>query len=242
MSHRCRTLPWDSEFFGHRIARLDGPSLRPDEIESIVEWCQARRVECLYFLAGSNCPETITTAEQNGFGLKDLRVTYEAKSAFGTRDIGRCSGGSLKVRTSTPADLGRLVEIARVAHLDSRFFFDHRFDRERAAALYEVWIRKACANNHVLVGEVEGQPAGYFSCHRIGEHAGGIGLVAVDARCHGQGLGRAMLNAALDWFVEQEITEVRVVTQGRNVAAQRLYQGAGFRTRTVEIWYHKWWD
>jgi hypothetical protein len=24
------------------------------------------------------------------------------------------------------------------------------------------------------------------------------------------------------------------------VAAQRLYQGAGFRTEDVKIWYHRW--
>ena len=31
-----------------------------------------------------------------------------------------------------------------------------------------------------------------------------------------------------------------VVTQGRNVAAQRLYQSAGFRTAAVQLWHHCW--
>jgi hypothetical protein len=33
---------------------------------------------------------------------------------------------------------------------------------------------------------------------------------------------------------------VQVITQGRNYAAQRLYQRAGFVTRKTELWYHKW--
>jgi ribosomal protein S18 acetylase RimI-like enzyme len=35
---------------------------------------------------------------------------------------------------------------------------------------------------------------------------------------------------------------VSVVTQGRNVAAQRLYQRAGFVTASTQLWYHRWLD
>jgi hypothetical protein len=31
-----------------------------------------------------------------------------------------------------------------------------------------------------------------------------------------------------------------VVTQARNVPAQRLYQKCGFITRSVELWFHRW--
>ena len=34
--------------------------------------------------------------------------------------------------------------------------------------------------------------------------------------------------------------EVSVVTQGHNVASQRVYQATGFRTSSAEAWYH-WW-
>ena len=51
MIDRCRHLSWDSEFFGLRIARLDGARLHPDEVEKIDRWCIAERIDCLYFLA-----------------------------------------------------------------------------------------------------------------------------------------------------------------------------------------------
>jgi hypothetical protein len=35
---------------------------------------------------------------------------------------------------------------------------------------------------------------------------------------------------------------VLVVTQGRNYAAQRLYQRNQFRTCEVQLWYHKWYS
>jgi hypothetical protein len=49
-----------------------------------------------------------------------------------------------------------------------------------------------------------------------------------------------MVLAALDWFEMQGAKETTVVTQGRNVAAQRLYQQCGFITKTVQFWFHKW--
>ena len=51
---------------------------------------------------------------------------------------------------------------------------------------------------------------------------------------------KALIAAALDWCEAEGAEEVAVVTQGRNVAAQRLYQRCGFVTQRLELWYHKW--
>jgi ribosomal protein S18 acetylase RimI-like enzyme len=135
-----------------------------------------------------------------------------------------------------------LVRIARGAHIDSRFFFDSRFDREKAALLYETWIRKACdeRSGRVFVGDLSGEPVGYLTTTMLEENRGQLGLMAVDERFHGRGIGRAMLEESLRWFASQGVDRVSVVTQGRNVPAQRLYQAAGFLVRHVECWYHRW--
>jgi dTDP-4-amino-4,6-dideoxy-D-galactose acyltransferase len=242
MNHRCRLLDWDSEFFGCRIATLGGNRLAPQEVDEIMRWCADGKIDCLYFLADSRCADTATTAETNGFAFKDLRMTFEWKRSLGATGLRPQIGPQVKVRTHREPDLAAVVLIARSAHTDTRFFFDRRFDRDAAALLYETWIRKACAapDARVFVGETMGELAGYLSCHRSGPQAGHIGLAAVDPRFHGQGIGRAMIEAALRWFADQEITDISVVTQGRNVAAQRFYQSAGFLTRSIECWYHKW--
>ena len=38
----------------------------------------------------------------------------------------------------------------------------------------------------------------------------------------------------------RKIKKLYVVTQGRNIRAQRLYQKNGFIIKSSEIWYHKW--
>lgn len=45
---------------------------------------------------------------------------------------------------------------------------------------------------------------------------------------------------ALEWFAARDIQSVQVVTQGRTISAQRLYQNCGFMTHSVQLWYHKW--
>jgi dTDP-4-amino-4,6-dideoxy-D-galactose acyltransferase len=54
------------------------------------------------------------------------------------------------------------------------------------------------------------------------------------------GVGRALVVNAIRWFSGQGVDSVSVVTQGRNVRAQRLYQRCGFTTRSVELWFHRW--
>ena len=45
---------------------------------------------------------------------------------------------------------------------------------------------------------------------------------------------------AARWFEQEDAEKIRVVTQGRNVAAQRLYQKCGFASSSMEIWFHRW--
>lgn len=242
MSAACRFLEWDSEFFGCRIARYDKNSLSPHDLPAIDAWCKEARIDCLYFLADASSSESAETAQRAGFGFKDLRVTYEWRSSIAARGVDPRVGAEVGVRTFAENDLLELVRIARGAHTDTRFFFDMRFDPARAALLYEIWIRQACGGDAdaVFVGESGGIPAGYLSCHLTAPSAGHIGLAAVDRAQHGQGIGRAMIDHALGWFRDHAVSHITVVTQGRNVAAHRFYQSAGFLTKTVECWYHKW--
>ncbi len=160
------------------------------------------------------------------------------------------------VRAATAADLPLLRRLAAASHRDSRFYSDPHFARERCDALYAAWIERCCADpaGAVLVADgappapganVDG-PAGYITVAMqagLGDdgHRGGqIGLFAVAAAAQGRGLGGRLIDAALAWLHHQGATTVSVVTQGRNVRAQRMYQRSGMLTRSVELWYHRW--
>ena len=233
----CRLLDWDSKFFGRRIARANANRLTREGLRHIQGWCEAERIDCLYFLADSADAETVKLAEEANFHLVDVRMTLGGDLAEITPDR-----GSANVRPFQPADLPGLKEIARVSHRDSRFYYDRNFPRPLCDRLYETWIENSTRGyaQAVLVGEHQARPAGYITCHFAVAGGGQIGLFAVAQGAQGHGIGQQLVLAALGWFKRQRASEVTVVTQGRNVRGQRRYQNCGFSTRSVELWYHYW--
>jgi len=217
-------LEWDSNFWGVRIARVDTPD--------VDDWARANGVACAYLLVPSQDPFAAQRAEEHGFRCVDVRVELDAQT----------NRSGQPVREHTPDDLERLAAIARHNHADTRFYADPNFPREGCDRLYDTWIRNSCAGwaDAVLVAENDGAPAGYVSVHdRRG--VGSIGLIGVDPETRGRGVGESLVRGALDWCARNGLERCTVVTQGRNIGGQRVFQRCGFRTSSVALWFHKWW-
>jgi len=239
----CELLPWDTEFFGLPIGRVFGHTLDEQQAANIDEWGSREKIAGLYFLAQPDCTRTIQTAERSGFNLVDIRVTLECTHLDPLTSDTRKSADIL-IRPAQPQDLPGLQAIARTAHCDTRFFSDAHFSRARAEALYATWIELEYQGRaqQVFVAAVNSNSAvGYLSCHYDTTSAvGQIGLVGIDSNFRGQGLGQALVLTSLRWFAGQNARRVTVVTQGKNLAAQRLYQRCGFLIANLQLWYHKW--
>ena len=234
----CSILPWDSAFFGLKIARVVPSSLTQDITTQALAWCRSNGIDCLYLLAASDHPETMRLAEGAGFGLVDIRMNLGRHAG----DQERNPPPNESIRLYKESDLEVLEQIAASSHEDSRFFSDGRFPQERCRALFQTWIQRSCNGwaQAVFVAEVDGVPAGYCTCHLDG-NSGSIGLVALAPQAQGRALGRSLVDTALSYFRQHGVNEVAVATQGRNYRAQRLYQKCGFVTQSVMLWYHKWW-
>lgn len=236
----CQYLEWDSDFFGRRIARLMTNRLSTKTVEQVLHWCEANKIEGLYFLADTNDKRTVELAETHEFRLMDIRLTLERQ--IDDLSVIQKKANHKEIRPSKPEDIPILRAIAKVSHHDSRFYYDLNFPRSLCDNLYESWIEKSCNGyaDVVLVAEVQSRPVGYISCHLLKQSDGRIGLVGVDVKTQGKGVGRKLVDKSLAWFAEHDVKRVEVVTQGRNYRAQRLYQRAGFVTKSVQLWYHRW--
>jgi len=232
----CEPLEWDSAFFGRRIARAATAELTTESWRAVRGWCADHRTECLYFLAVADDRATTGLLESVGFHLVDVRVTLD-------REVTAADGNRPRqgTRAATPADVPALRRIAGAAHRNTRFYADGHFDRERCDELYRIWIEKSCLDqrNHVLVVERHGEPVGYLTL-QVEDGTATIGLVGVSPPWRQRGVGRELLSEGLAWLATRSVAHVSVVTQGSSVAAQRLYQGLGFRTANVALWYHRW--
>jgi dTDP-4-amino-4,6-dideoxy-D-galactose acyltransferase len=178
----CEFLPWDTSFFGLRIARVVGHRFDPQRVEAVLEWCTTHEIEYLHFLATLDHQETIRLAEDHGFRLVDVRVTLQCSIGDRAPRHGSARPRGGPVRPSRPRDIPILQKIARTSYGDSRFCFDPCFPVESCDALYDTRIKRGCEGyaDAVLVAEMDARPAGYVSCHLLDdEPRGQIGLVGV---------------------------------------------------------------
>ena len=233
----CTYLEWDSQFFQRRIARLNRHRLDQATMAECALWCRQHRIDCLYFLADSNDLETPRLAEANDFHLTDIRMTLGRVVV--PEDFAANSFDGF--RHAREDDLRALRSIARTSHHDTRFYFDGHFEQEKCDLLYATWIENSLRGfaQAVLVAEADGEPAAYLTCH-LDDQASQIGLVGVGEGHRGKGLATKLVRAFLSWSREQGARQALVVTQGRNLPAQRLYQRNGFITSSMDLWYHRW--
>lgn len=241
----CQYLSWDSEFFGIDIGRVTKHRLDEPSLLDIKKWCKSFNINCLYFLADSNHPNTIRLAEGFGFQLVDIRVSLRCDLTDWQLINPRQYTSPLSLRIAKKDDIPQLRNIARQVYNQTRFFADPNFDKDKCGEMYEIWIQKSIEGlaDIVWVAEDENLPCGYVSCHILKESPQArIGLVGIGLQFQGKGVGQALIHKALNWCNENGIESVSVVTQGSNINAQRLYQRCGFRSESIQLWYHKWWN
>ncbi|HKD20131.1 MAG TPA: GNAT family N-acetyltransferase [Thermoanaerobaculia bacterium] len=237
-------LDWDSAFFGFPIGRVRDERLTDESAERCAAEARRAGLRCVYYLAPAGDPRSWDAAIHAGFDPIDVRVELERRRLAGTEERSlpeANAGGSDDCRPAEERDAPALLALAGDAFVESRFFRDSRFPAGKARDLFSAWIRRGIGDpiGFALIGSSGGQPAGFIT-GRVGPEAGRIELVCVSSALQGRGLGRKLVAAALAEFDRRRAARVTVVTQGANAAAQRLYQSAGFRTRSVGLWFHAW--
>lgn len=90
----------------------------------------------------------------------------------------------------------------------------------------------------VFVAEDEGKVIGYIST-RLDREAGKgrIPNLAVDQAARGRGLGRRLMEHALDYFRREGMAFVMIETMANNAAGQHLYPSCGFVEAGRQIHY-----
>jgi RimJ/RimL family protein N-acetyltransferase len=232
----CDRLEWDSTFFGVSIARVRSARLDEEKAARIDAWAAMHGIRCLYFLADAGDATTVRVAEQYGYRLMDVRVTFAINPAQVKR-VGSTARAAA-VRRADPDDIPALREIARSSYRSTRFYNDPGFTDARCDDMYATWIEQSVlglADCVFTVGPV-GAPFGYSTCHRDGR----AGLSGVRADMRRRGYGLALFRAKFAWLAAERLETLELVTQAANVRAQALFQRFGARLTGLGLWYHRW--
>lgn len=231
-------LDWDSDHFGFPIGRITSARITRDLVLSSREWAEKHSVRCLYFLGDPADPQLLPVVKECNFDFVDARVTLQLELPA---DRNRLREGAVEIRQARECDLPQMMDLAAVSHRDTRFFLDSRFPEARSRDLYRKWIARDVYAERVLVAKPNEDILGYVSLTSPdAENHVSLSLIAVAEKARGQGVGSALLEAALRVAAESYPCRVSVATRAANITAQRLYQSAGFRTNACQYWFHCW--
>lgn len=240
----CVFLEWDTKFFNYRIAKVIPNRLSQLQAQSIANWCAENDIECIYFLAHSDDMETVRVVEDNEYRQVDVRVTYEFRlDDFSTN---RQLKSQFILDDTNQLDVNDMLSIIDNAFQNTRFYFDPNFTEEQCNNLYKTWLIRSIEEDfadHVIVIRKDDKPQAFITCQLNKEtKVGSIGLIGVAEFARGQQLAPFLIDVALEYFQAMGMIQVEVVTQARNISANRLYQKCGFRTKNTYLWYHKWFN
>jgi dTDP-4-amino-4,6-dideoxy-D-galactose acyltransferase len=248
-SESCKMLQWDSDFFGRRIARIEAQRLDPPLIQEIYKWSKQNAVDCLYFAADLSHPPTIRLAEDHGFHLMEVRVTFERKLRdWQPGPIPRTYLDVL-IREAQPEDVPAMQAIAGTSYTTTHFIVDPRFPPEQGRAFYETWIKNSCAGyeDMVLAAEADGEVIGFLTARFLPENREDIRpecqlmLIGIKSRSRRKGIGLEMLRSGIDWLVRRGGSErVTGVVQAQNTPIVRSLERLGFASCSAQLFYHKW--
>lgn len=231
-----RPLAWDSAFFGFPVAQIAADKPTRPELEAAVEACRERDVRCAYLLLDAADARGSEAAQALGFVLRDVRVVLDRPIAAG--DAAPLDG-PVAIAEAGAELLPALEALVRERLTMSRFFADPGFPRERCRELYVAFLRRGIDGDPERWTLASADGGGCVVCHLDAARAHGtIELVAATR----PGEGAALVRAAVARFAQAGATSGSVVTQACNVAAQRSYQRAGFRTARSGLWLHRWFD
>jgi len=233
-------LQWDSEFFGINIGYVSSLRLTPNIERCIKSFVRRKNIHMLEYCCNCHDKKSVSTAERNGYSFVDIRLTFEQ---ILSGDISPEGGDGFQVRKAGEGDIKILKKLTQNIYSLSRYYYDTNFDRAKVEEFYSGWIEKAVRgtfDNFAYVLCKNNKPIGFCSIRLLPKNCASIGLFGMASAYAGKGLSKFLLDTVLRSLKNDGIRYMVVVTQGRNYAAQRLYQRSGFLTKSVELWYHKW--
>jgi dTDP-4-amino-4,6-dideoxy-D-galactose acyltransferase len=108
--------------------------------------------------------------------------------------------------------------------------------------MYSTWIEKSVKHelaDDIIIFSKDNNIAGIVTVY-IKDNIGHIGLFGIDEKMRGLGIGKHLLNAANNYFIERKCEKAQVITQLNNKAACGIYEKCGFNLEHKSYCYHIW--
>ncbi|WNY89433.1 dTDP-4-amino-4,6-dideoxy-D-galactose acyltransferase [Leclercia adecarboxylata] len=215
-------LEWESEFFAlpTALVRLsdDAPLLTASGLDA---W------QRLQAKIPATRADWLDALQAQGFrlveGEVDLAITVTQHA---------CPGAE----PATEQDIPALRQLAAQAFAQSRFRAPW-YAPDDSGRFYAQWIENAVKGTFdhlcLVFRAPDGAIQGFVSLRKLSDNEARIGLLA------GRGMGEKLMQAALHWAQQQQISTLRVATQMGNTAALKRYIASGGNIETTAYWLYR---
>nr|WP_318384941.1 dTDP-4-amino-4,6-dideoxy-D-galactose acyltransferase [uncultured Enterobacter sp.] len=216
-------LAWESQFFGlnSAIVRLNAGA-SPIADADLAAW---DRVQVKVPASES---AQLDALQQRGFQLVEGEVDF----ALPLRDAQPCS----QAQSATVEDIAALREMAAQAFAQSRFRAPW-YAPDASARFYAQWIENAVKgtfDHECLVFRSDsGEIRAFVSLRQLNDAEARIGLLA------GRGAGESLMQAAMYWAQQRQLSTLRVATQLGNHAALKRYIQSGANVECTAYWLYR---
>jgi hypothetical protein len=231
-------LPWDSEFFGFSIAKVELTDRSSDEITAIEDAARADGIVCLYGSLDPADPTASLAVQSLGWRFVEAAVM----SSLHPRELQMPHPPGISVRTGTADDLPELAPLIALLAPWSRFAADPRFGQDAALRMQTAWIERAakCTTGEfelvVAVNDEDDSIVAFISRAREPKPVvDTVGTLTV-----GAGAARLLIQISRAWAGEGSLLGGPIAA--RNTTASRFVQTVGYRATWTRYLFHRWLD
>ena len=224
-----KKLEWDSSFFGYSVGQAIVKAGEITNEQNLLN--EAENYKLVYVVSGEEIilpfarlkfVDTKTTLIKEGL-VKENCFDFNLIEDFKEQNE-------------------KLENLALQSGVYSRFRIDSNFVNKEFEKLYHKWLadslNKILADNVIVFNE-QGECNGFITVKCQNDFAL-IGLIAVDEKSKGKGVGLALLNYVNNLAIKNGLDKIKVVTQLGNIAAMKLYEKAGYTIESKKYIYHLW--
>ncbi|HEX8548042.1 MAG TPA: GNAT family N-acetyltransferase [Cytophagaceae bacterium] len=230
-------LEWDTNVFEKRVCRINHEYIDQGNWRRIVEELVESKVDLAYY-STLRALEDELDSRHFTLSLIDRKTTYKK---IIDRESLIDDAAVIVYPEKYPQPI--MFDLAVQSGVYSRFALDPNIGHGIYEKIYKAWIinsvNKTLAKE-VLIYKEQSLIQGLVT---LGEKnsIGDIGIIAVDSKFRGKGIGKKLMRSAESWFAKNTSNkEIQVVTQGNNLPACKLYESCGYEVSKVEYFYHIW--
>lgn len=232
------SLPWESEFFGLSIAKLNFTAPDADNIIA----SQLTGYDVVQAKIAAHETANLDGLSALGFSLVEGEVDFTLMIGTENAYLKECLSVSETIEPAVDKDIPFLRQSAEQVFSHSRFR-EPWYKEGDSGRFYALWIEKAVLGTFdhtcLLVKDASGNRLGFVSLRHLDKDTARIGLLAVIPEIGKRGVGRKLMSAAVSWCEQHNKKQLRVATQVSNLAALNLYSRSGASITSTAYWLYR---